>query len=282
MTIETLQRFFSANQHKLRLVLVAALACLCVWFVFLSLRAFLFPGPLVYAEINLPNPARNTVRWNWFTAATVAEVAPQEEEEELAVANINAELLGVVVAGDDSVATIAVSRQDAKVFRVGDDIDRNVSLEEVSSTRVVISQNGVRRQIPLKDVTGNANRNNTGENSLIQVNPSSSNSGAGFSMPGVGSTTPIQVPGEGMGLRLSNVSSDIADLADLQDGDVILNISGTPVSDLFSNPLLWQQFSQETSLPMTVLRGGEQEEVFVNAASLFEKIIPQLGAGLIQ
>eukprot|EP00903_Cladosiphon_okamuranus_P004476 g4474.t1 len=91
------------------------------------------------AEYSLEDPARlsanarlTSVRWNWYASAQVVE-APPEEEEELAIANINAELLGVVVAGDDSVATIAVSRQGALVFRVGDEIDRNVSLEEVPS-----------------------------------------------------------------------------------------------------------------------------------------------------
>jgi len=220
------------------------------------------------------------VRWNWFATAS-APVEEVEEEEELAIANINAELLGVVIAGEDSVATITVSRSDAQVFRIGDEIQRNVSLEEVEANRVVISQNGVRRQILLKDITGNAARQGE-DDELIRVNNTPANAAGSFSLPGVGSTTPIQVAGGGMGLRLGEVSADIADLADLQDGDVVLNINGTPVSELFSNPLLWQQFSQETSLPMTVLREGTREEVYVNAASLFEKIIPQLGAGLIQ
>ena len=281
MSFDSIVSAVNANLRWIRLGLTAFFMMLCLWFLFLVLRALLFPGPVVFAEINLPNASRSTLRWNWYSTAT-EPVEQEEEQEELAVANINAELLGVVIAGEDSVATIAISRAGAQVFRIGDEIERNVSLEEVEPTRVVISQNGVRRQILLKDVTGKTNRNSNNEESLIRVNEAPANTGGSFNLPGVGSTTPIRLEDGGMGLRLGQVSGEISDLADLQGGDIVLDINGTPVADLFTNPLLWQQFSQETSLPMTVLRGGESEEVYVNAASLFEKIIPQLGAGLIQ
>lgn len=275
-----MQSWYGSNQKRVRTALFVLFMLLALYFVFLTVRTLVFSGPVVFAEVNLPRSSGASVRWNWYASASAPEEAP-EEQEDLAAASISAELLGVVIAGDDSVATIAVSRKPAQVYRIGDELERNVTLEEVDPTRVVISQSGTRQQILLKDVTGTT-RNRSEEDSLIRVNSAPTQAGVGFSLPGVGSTTPIQVPGEGMGLRLGQVSSDIADLADLQDGDVVLNINGIPVADLFSNPLLWQQFSQETNLPMTVLRDESKEEVYVNAASLFEKIIPQLGAGLIQ
>lgn len=280
MWVDSLYGWYSVNQKRLRMALVVLFALLVIYFLALTVRALFFTNPVVYAEINLPRATGANVRWSWYASAAAPEEEPKEEED-IADASINAELLGVVIAGDDSVATIVVSRRDAQVYRIGDELERNVTLEEVEPNRVVISQSGTRRQILLKDITGAA-RPNSDENSLIRVNNAPAQAGVGFSLPGVGSTTPINVPGEGTGLRVSGISSDIADLADLQDDDVVLNINGTPVSDLFSNPLLWQQFSQETNLPMTVLRDGTQQEVYVNAASLFERIIPQVGAGLIQ
>lgn len=281
MNIDSLVAAFNEHQRKVRLGLVALFAVLCLYFLFLIIKTVLFPGPAVFAEIHLAKQSATNVRWNWYATSSQDVQQEEEEQEELAVASINAELLGVVIAGEDSIATIAVSRKAAEIYQIGDEIESNVTLEEVESNRVIISQAGARRQLLLKDITGSTTAN-TEETQLIRVNETPAASGGGFTLPGVGATTPIQVPGEGMGLRLSQVSADIADLADLENGDVVMEINGTPVADLFTNPLLWQQFSQQTSLPMTVIRGGEREEVYVNASSLFEKIIPQLGAGLIQ
>ena len=280
MQIESLYNWYSSNQKQVRTVLFTLLVLVALYFIFLTVRILVFSGPVVFAEVNFPRSTGSSVRWNWYASAAVPEEEP-EEQEDLAVASISAELLGVVIAGDDSVATVAVSRKPAQVYRIGDELERNVTLEEVNPTRVVISQSGTRRQILLKDVTGAA-RNRSEEDSLIRVNNAPVPSGAGFSLPGVGRSSLVNVEGGGSGLKLNQISADIADLADLQEDDIVLNISGTPVADLFSNPLLFQQFSQETSLPMTVLRDGSEEEVYVNAASLFQRIIPQIGAGLIQ
>lgn len=280
MSLDIVFAKLAAHQHRLRMGLIVSGALACVWFLILIAKIFL-SSPGVFAEIHLDEPTKSNPRWNWYTAAPVEE-APVEEED-IAEAKISAELLGVVIAGERSVATIAVSRQTPEIFQIGDELQRNVTLEAVEPYRVIISETGVRRQLLLKSVTGEVVSASDEQDQLIRVNQTSqSQSQAGFTLPGVGSTTPIQVPGEGMGLKLSGVSSDISDLADLRDGDVVMEINGTQVADLFTNPLLWQQFRQETSLPMTVMRDGERAEVYVNAASLFEKIIPQLGAGLIQ
>ena len=280
--MEGLKQIYLANQAKARLLILAALALLCVYFLFLIVRALVFPAPVVHAEISLTRQASVNARWNWFTANQPTNAVAEKTDEDLSESRLNAELLGVVIAGEDSVATIAVSRRDAEVFRIDDEIDRNVFLEEVEPNRVIVTQNGVRQQITLKDITGNKKRDSK-EQSLIKVNQAPVNQSAGsFSLPGVGSTAPIQVPGVGMGLRLSQVSDEIGDLSDIQEGDVVIDINGTPVSELFSNPLIWQQFSQDTNLPMTVLRDGDQQQIFVNAASLFERIIPQIGSGLVQ
>ena len=279
MWSDSLRSWYGLNQNRVRAALVVLSVILVIYLLCLILRALFFASPVVFAEVNFQRPAGANVQWNWYAGA--AEPEEEVEEEDIADASISAELFGVVIAGEDSIATLTVSRKPAQVYRIGDELDRNVTLEEIEPNRVVISQNGTRRQILLNDITGGA-QDSSDKESLIRVNDEPAPARAGFSLPGVGSTTPIRVEGGGTGLRLSGVSEDIGDLADLRENDVVLDINGTPVADLFTNPLLWQQFSQETNLPMTVLRDGNQEEVYVNAASLFERIIPQLDAGLIQ
>lgn len=280
MNTDRFLMWLGQNQVRLRKAACVLLALLCVYYLGLLVKSLVSPSPVVAANLTIQPPAQAAARWDWYANVRVADTAPEETADTLAIANIDAELIGVVIAGEASVASISVGREGVFVYSEGDEIQNNVSLVSVEADRVVISESGVRRQIPLKDLTGNTGKDQS--ETLIRVNETPANAGSGFTLPGVGSTLPINVPGVGMGLRVSEVSSDIADLADLNDGDVVLDINGTAVSDLFTNPLLWQQFSQQTSLPMTILRDGEQQEIFVNAASLFERIIPQLDAGLIQ
>ena len=115
---------------------------------------------------------------------------------------------------------------------------------------------------------------------MLELNESQADQG--FNLSGLLSAAPEMVPGVGMGLRLGDLSSDLVDLADVQEGDVLISVNGAAVSDMISNPLMWQQFSQMTSMPVTIVRDEEQIELFVNGASLSEKILPQLGAGRVQ
>jgi len=232
----------------------------------------------------------SNLRWNWFPSvrAPVSEAPKQQvTDEELSRATIKAELLGVVITEDVSYAAISTSKNPQGVYSVGDNIENNVSLEEIQDYRVIISQRGSRRQIPLKSLEKGGKRG-AKRNSLIEVGTSSSstgpssNSSLGFNLSGLVSTKPIQLPNGSIGLKLDGLSEDLTDLADVQEGDVVLAVNGSPVSELLTNPLLWQQFSRQTNMPITIMRGEEQLELFVNAASLSQKILPRIGAGQVK
>ena len=44
-----------------------------------------------------------------------------------------------------------------------------------------------------------------------------------------------------------------------------------------ADPSSWLKFSSSTNLPVTVLRGGEKQVIYINAANLSAKIMPNLG-----
>jgi len=44
-----------------------------------------------------------------------------------------------------------------------------------------------------------------------------------------------------------------------------------------SDPAGWIKYSGQTSLPVTVIRNGEEVVVYVNAASLSAKMLPKFG-----
>ena len=65
--------------------------------------------------------------------------------------------------------------------------------------------------------------------------------------------------------------------ADIRDGDVVMQVDGLSVQDLMSDPLKLMSYSSATSLPVTVMRNGRKETIYVNAASLSAKMLPTFG-----
>lgn len=272
--------FLQSRQVRIAATVVFAVGSL--WMLILILLALITPAPKISTDGIATGPAGQNLRWDWFPTQRQPVIEePEETTEDLARATIRAELLGVVISEEGSYAAISTSKNPDAVYAVGDTIENNVSLEEIQATRVIVSQRGSRRQIPLKSL--DEKRGNRSESdALIEVNPSASSSGQGFNLSGLVSTTPVQVAGGGIGLKLGNMSDDLTDLADVQEGDIVLAVNGTAIGEMMTNPLLWQQFTQQTNMPITIMRGDEQIELFVNAASLSEKILPRIGAGQVQ
>jgi len=49
------------------------------------------------------------------------------------------------------------------------------------------------------------------------------------------------------------------------------------VNDLIRNTKDWKKFALESNLPLKVIRDGREVIVYVNAASLAQKMLPMLG-----
>lgn len=268
------------NSSKSRMVMTALFTSVSVLLLVFMVKILLVGPPVVAAAPVKNSSSVASPRWNWFPSVrqAVEEVVQEKNAEELARATIKAELLGVVITENDSYAAISTTANPQGLYSVGDSIENNVTLEEIQDYRVVISQRGSRRQIPLKSL--DASRAAEERSSLIEVGPDTG-ANSGFNLSGLVATTPIQLPNGAIGLKLGGLSEDLTDLADVQEGDVVTAVNGTDISQMLTNPLLWQQFSQQTNMPITILRGDEEIELFVNAASLSQKILPRLGAGQV-
>ena len=66
-------------------------------------------------------------------------------------------------------------------------------------------------------------------------------------------------------------------LADIRDGDVVLEVNGSSVQNLISNPMNLIKLRSSNSLPVKILREGREETIYVNAESLSAKMLPALG-----
>lgn len=269
---------FKLAQNRIQVAIIVLALLGSAWFLS-GLVALLLSQPTgtgIQQEAlrPLPQPAR----FAWFpreTAAPVQNIQP-EESTELSDATINAELLGVVIQGDRAVASISLPRNPNGVYEVGDEISPGVSLERIEPLRVVVSERGSLRQIPLKPVVTSRTANRSQLLETVASEPS------GFNLSGVLGATPIQIAGAGLGIRLDSLDDEISQISDLRVRDVILSVDGTPVSQLMTSPQRWQQLMMESTVTLDIQRDGVDQQITVNARSLGERILPTLGQGLVQ
>ena len=267
------------DQSMLRIAINILLVLLCVFFLWnLIDRAFI--SQMQTGIVSDPiRPLANTARLNWYSTQRqeVVEVVEEEPTEELSDANIRAELLGVIQHDDSSFSFAAIQTPQVPdgLYGVGDEIANNVDLVRIESNRVVVRENGIERQIRLNPL-GEDDSNSQG---LIQSLPQESQ---GFSLAGVFGASPINITGHGLAMRIDSLDPEFAQISGLQTSDVLLNINETPIIEYASNPLLLQQVLQQTQVNVAVQRNGETVELSLNARSLGERILPNLGQGLVQ
>ena len=99
----------------------------------------------------------------------------------------------------------------------------------------------------------------------------------GFAMANMFGAVPIRLDEYGSGFKLNKLSEEMKMLADLENNDVVVDVGGTGVQELMSDPQQWIKYSAQSSLPVTVIRDGEPVVIYVNAASLSAKMLPKFG-----
>jgi S1-C subfamily serine protease len=85
------------------------------------------------------------------------------------------------------------------------------------------------------------------------------------------------IAGGTTGFKLNDLSSEVQSLADIREGDVVIGVDGVSLKDIMADPSSWVKFSASTNLPVTVLRDGEKQIIYINASSLSAKMMPNLG-----
>lgn len=212
------------------------------------------------------------LNWNWFSndqsSLSVNEVT-QAIPDQLSTAKINAQLLGVVMAGESSSATLKVNSAPEAVYKRGDDLGSNSIIVDIQPYRIVVNQDGVNKQILLKK-----------PESIIQTElvPSGNQTGPeeGFALANMFGAVPVVTSG-GAGFKLNNLSDEMKQLADIQENDIITHIDGVEIQTIMANPQQWITLSGSSNLAVTVEREGQEETLYVNAASLSAKMLPNLG-----
>ncbi len=261
-----------------------------VMLVYMSWNLFLSSELYDQTEIQLVRPmalATDNLNWRWFDQSTVtaAQVLSEQNEidEQLAEASINAELIGVLSTSEFQTATIRINGQPEKVFAIGDELQPGVELVSVGTSRVVLNERGRRVQITMHKPW----------DMLVQLNAQNSRSGGGnavnstfledgFSLANMFDALPVQLEDSTTGIQLGGISEELLSLSTLLDGDVVMAVGGKSIDELMSDPSQWMSYTTETTLPVTVIREGEQATLYVNAFSLSARILPSLTSELMR
>lgn len=227
------------------------------------------------------------LNWRWFVSTGAGAEQntrmQNEAEEQLAEASINAVLIGVLRTQGFATATISVNGQQEKVFAIGDELLPGVELVGVSTSRVVLNERGRQVQISMRKP----------EDMIIQVRNQSNNQQSvdvestailqdGFSLANMFDALPVQLDNSATGIQLGGISNEMLSLSELQDGDVVIQVGSSSIDELMSNPAQWMSYTTETTLPVTVMRDGQETTIYVNAFSLSARILPNLTSELMQ
>jgi type II secretory pathway component PulC len=268
-----LQRSMSASPGQKLLLLSNGLLIALILALLIALAmSFAESKSTAKALSRTSTPAVASLRWTWFSGVAVTVPTVELDSSNLADADVNAKLLGVLFSESSSLATISFNGRPEQVYRIGDKLGASIVIKQIQAFRIIVEQNGVKRQILLKNPE-NVMQTEQAPDDYSDDEPADE----GFAMANMFGALPVKVDNYGSGFKLSKLSSEMKMLADIEDGDVVVDVGGTGVQELMSDPASWVQYSGETSLPVTVIRNGEEVVLYVNAASLSAKMLPKLG-----
>ena len=267
-----LQRSVAGSAAQ-KLVLVGNVLLLLVSVLILANLVVLANADKPAAKV-IPRVAQASVadlKWNWFNGAATPVAAPVVDLDDLANATIKAKLLGVLIGERTSAATISFNGRPEQVYHVDDKLGASVVIKQIQPLRIIVEQNGAKRQILLEKA------DNVMETEQVVETDQDQAADEGFAMANMFGALPVQVDNYGSGFKLNKLSDEMKMLADIEDGDVVVDVGGSGIQELMSDPSLWVNYTNESSLPVTIIRDGEPVVVYVNAASLSAKMLPKLG-----
>ncbi|MGB2359991.1 MAG: type II secretion system protein N, partial [Porticoccaceae bacterium] len=187
-----------------RLALVGLLLLSCLYLAVAIALQFIASGDGESRQISRV-PSAKVLYWNWFSSeSVVAEMTAVETHGELPEANINAVLLGIMMAGENSLATLKMNGKPEAVYSIGDDLSGGFRLIDIETFRIVVRKNGVTEQVVMKKPEGIIETQ--------QLSPAESSAAPGnqpeegFALANMFGAVPVMAGG-GAGLKLNNLSA---------------------------------------------------------------------------
>jgi len=188
--------------------------------------------------------------------------------------NLNAKLVGTVVAGDHSVALILpMPGKPVDTYYVGDAIIPRVSLTKVFTDHVLLDAAGNKRELWLDKKAQVAAHGKAAPSSVVQQLPSSSpnrrnmglsrqvvnNAMANFStLLSQARILPHFTNGKADGFLVTDIAAgSLYQNLGLQNGDILSGVNGKPVTSMEQAMNMYRQLQKAPSVEVSVMRAGQ-------------------------
>lgn len=238
--------------------LAAVLAALCV--VAGVKIALLLLSPVMLPRIDFPASPPSSPAVSLYPAAASAGV------DNLAQASIDARLLGVAGVGDRMVATVAVSGGREQMVAVGGNLADGVTVENILPRALVVREHGTLRRIAFRPLGG------VQPGALVEA----------VSLPTAADDRPLSTVEATLvsredgssGLRIDHLGDDLATLALVAAGDVVVAVDGRPLDAALADPGLLAAAAAGDAVAITLIRAGTELDLEVDGA-LVRRLLAQ-------
>ena len=163
-------------------------------------------APLATLQRTQAAPVQN---WRWFRSVLEAPVAAPPAAT-LADVKIDADLLGVLITPKVSTATLKHKGKTEQVYLLGDEVSSGMTLVEIQAQRIVVEQNGVRKQLLLKKPDTLFELSSSAPEPSNEVG---STEQAGFRLANMFGAVPVSLDGAGgnysSGFKLNALSAEM-------------------------------------------------------------------------
>ena len=232
------------------------------------------------AAANAPNEAVDVeaiAAAHLFGEAGAEPPPPRETVAELAETRLNLSLKGTIAADDagQSIAIIADTRNDEKIYNIDDTVVAGTTLHSVYTDRVVLNRSGVLEVLrlpqdfpassqPTRRPTPAVSRTTEANPSIQEVVSANATKLADVIRP-----TPYFVAGQQQGYRVypGRDRRQFAALG-LRPGDLIKEIDGAALTDPQQAMEIFQNLGNADQVSVTVERNGQPEVLVLSTSQL--------------
>lgn len=203
-----------------------------------------------------------------------------EPDEEIPETSANLELRGVIPLASpsesESIAIIAEKGGDEKVYTIGDDVQRGLTLDAVYADRVVFRRGGRREELRLPradESTGGPQRGRTARRPTAPQRQASSLrdviSASPAKLTDVIRPQPVFRDGKQKGYRVypGRQRQTFTQLG-LRPGDMIVQINGMSLDDPARGMEVFRSLGDATSVSVTVERNGQPQVLTLDTSQL--------------
>ncbi|MDX8408996.1 MAG: type II secretion system protein GspC [Mariprofundales bacterium] len=189
---------------------------------------------------------------------------------------LNAKLVGTVVAGDHSVAMILpMAGKAVDIFYIGDAVIPRVTVKAILADHVVLDADGDKRELWLDKKAQAAAAGMPQPAPTVQVLPSSApnvrkmglsrqvvnNAMANFStLLSQARILPHFTNGKADGFLVTDIAAgSLYQQLGLKNGDILTGVNGKPVTSMDQAMNMYRQLQRAPSVDVAVMRGGQQQ-----------------------